>query len=182
MASALLPQMPSEVKSHFQVLMEHFDDPDQLQDAVNCSEECAALVKCPAPTPLSEYCHDHPRRPLDVFCTQCGTETCSDCVSRGHLTHQHARIAAVTSEEIRRLGEATDHMTSLLEETKRAMSVVKETRQRARNRKEQNMERTREVFNALRKVIDEREEQVIAHIKKEADKRENTLKVLYYTS
>jgi len=90
----------------------------------------------------------------------------------------------VTSEETWRLGEATDQMISLLEarleEMKRALSVVKETRQRARNRKEQNMERTREVFNALRKVIDKREEQVIAHIKKEADKRENTLKVLYY--
>ena len=42
------------------------------------------------------------------------------------------------------------------------------------------MERTREMFNALRKVIDEREEQVIANIKKGADKRENTLKVLHY--
>jgi len=178
MASALLP---SKVKFGFQVLMEHFDGPDQLQDAVNCSEECAALAKYLVPE-NSKFCRDHPRRTLDVFCTQCGTEICSDCVSCGHLTYQHAGITAVTKEETRRLGEATDHMTKLLEETKRAVSVVKETRQRARNRKEQNMERTREVFNALRKVIDEREEQVIANIKEEAEKRENTLKVLYYTS
>ena len=46
MVATLLPQ----------VLMEHFDDAEQLQDAVNCSEECAALVKYrPAPKPLSEY-------------------------------------------------------------------------------------------------------------------------------
>ena len=42
------------------------------------------------------------------------------------------------------------------------------------------MKRTREMFNALRKVIDRQEEQAIADIKKEADKRENTLKLLYF--
>ena len=176
MASALLPPV-SSVVSHFQVLMEHFDNPDQLQDVISCSEECATLLKTPAATPPSEYCPDHPRRKLDVFCRQCGIELCRDCISHGHSTHQCTLISTVTGEETRRLGEGTDHMMGLLEETKRAVSVMKEMTQRVRNRKEYNMERTREVFNALRKVIDEREEQVIAFIKKGADKRENTLKV-----
>ena len=173
MASALLPSV-----SKCQVLMEHFDNPDQLQDAINCSEECVALLKYPATMLLSEYCPDHPRRKLDVFCRQCGTELCRDCVSHGHSTHQRTSITSVTDEETRRLGEAVDHMMGLLEETKRAVSVVKEMRQCVRGRKEHNMERTREVFNALRKVIDEQEEQVIADITKGADRRENTLKVL----
>jgi len=47
------------------------------------------------------------------------------------------------------------------------MSVVKEMRQRAKYRREHNMERTREVFNTLRKVIDEQEERVIGDIKKQ---------------
>jgi len=183
MAYTLLPPVPSKLMSHFQVFMEHFDNPDQLQDAVNCSEECATLLNYPSGTPLSaEYCLDHPRRKLDVFCKQCGTELCSDCVSHGHSTHQHTDIATVTGEETRRLGEATDHIMGLLEETKRAVSVVKETRQHVRNRKERNLERTREVFNVLRKVIDEREEQVIAEVKKGAEKREDTLKVRFCTS
>ncbi|XP_065917874.1 tripartite motif-containing protein 2-like [Dysidea avara] len=175
MASALLPSLSSVAKC--QVLMEHFDNPDQLQDAINCSEECAALLQYPSTTPVSKYCPDHPRRKLDVFCRQCGTELCRDCVSHGHSTHQRTSITSVTDEETRRLGEAMGHMTGLLEETKRAVSVVKEMRQRVRSRKEHNMERTREVFNALRKVIDEREEQVITDITKGADKKENTLKL-----
>ena len=174
MASALLPSVSFVAKC--QVLMEHFDNPDQLQDAIKCSEECATLLKYP---PVSKYCPDHPRRKLDVFCRQCGTELCRDCVSHGHSTHQRTSITSVTDEETRRLGEAVDHMTGLLEETKRAVSVVKEMRQRVRSRKEHNVERTREVFNALRKVIDEREEQVITDITKEVNKRENTLKVLF---
>ena len=179
MASALLPPV-SSVMSHFQVLMEHCDNPDQLQDIISCSEECATLLKHTVATPPSKYCPDHPRRKFNVFCRQCGIELCRDCVSHGHTIHQRTLISTVTGEETRRLGEGTDHMMGLLEETKRAVSVVKEMRQRVRNRKEHNMERTREMFNALRKVIDEREEQVIANIKKGADKRENTLKVLHY--
>jgi len=68
----------------------------------------------------------------------------------------------------------------LLEETKRAVSVVKEMRERVRYRREHNMERTREVFNALQKAIDDQEEQVIGDITRGADKREKALKVLLY--
>ena len=174
MASALLPSV-----SKCQVLMEHFDNPDQLQDAINCSEECVALLKYPAATPVSEYCPVHLRRELYYVCIQCGTDLCSHCCSSGHSTHRYTTITSVTNEETRRLGEAVDHMTGLLEETKRAVSVVKEMRQRVRGRKEHNMERTREMFNALRKVIDKQEEQVIADITEGADKRENALKVLF---
>ena len=122
MASALVS---AAVKSQFLVFMEHFRDQEQLQDAINCSEECNALLESP---PISKYSTDHLPRKLD--------------------------------EEARRpdnlwLGESADHVTGLLEETKRAVSVVKEMRQRVRSRKEHNMEKTREVFNALRKVIDE---------------------------
>jgi len=87
----------------------------------------------------------------------------------------------VTSEETRRLGEAENHLMGLLEETKRAVSVVKEMRQRVKCRREHNMEKTREVFNALRKVIDDQEERVIGDIKRGADKREKALKVLLYS-
>ena len=138
------------VKSQFLVLMEHFRDQEQLQDAINCSEECNALLESPPIPPLSEYSTDHPRRKLDDY------------------TRQQADLW---------LGVGADHVTGLLEETKRAVSVVKEMRQRVRSRKEHSMEKTREVFNALRKVIDEREEQVITDIKKEARKKENALKV-----
>ena len=177
MAFALLPPV---VRSHSQVLMEHFDNPDQLQDAINSSEECADSLKFPATTPLSEYCPDHPRRRLDVFCRQCGIVLCSECVFYSHSIHQCTSIVIVTSEETRKLGEAENHMMGLLEETKTAVSVVKEMRQRVKCRREHNMERTREVFNALRKVIDDQEERVIGDIKRGADKREKALKVLLY--
>jgi len=131
------PPVSSVVKSHFQVLMEHFDDPDLLQDAINCSEKCADL----ATTPLLSL-------------------------------HQRTPIGAGRPEE------AVDHIMGVLEETKRAVSVVKEMRQRVKYRSEHNMGRTREVFNALRKTIDDQEERVIGEIKKGADKREKALEVL----
>ena len=83
----------------------------------------------------------------------------------------------VTDEETRKLGEATDSVVELLEEMKRAISGVKEMKQRVRNRKDNNINVTREVFTTLRKAIDEREEQTIADIKEEAYRRERALEV-----
>ena len=51
--------------------------------------------------------------------------------------------------------------------------------QRVRNRKDNNINVTREVFATLRKAIDEREEQTIADIEEEAYKREKALEVIY---
>ena len=68
-------------------------------------------------------------------------------------------------------------MVELLEEMKRAVSRVKEMKQRVRNRKDNNINVTREVFATLRKAIDEREEQTIDDIKEAAYKREKVLEV-----
>jgi len=154
MAVNLFPPLLFVASSPFQVLMEHFDDPARLQDAVNCSEDCTTLLKYLATPPLSEH---FPVHPLD--------DTWN---------------ATVMDEETRRLEEATDHVMGLLEETKRAVYVVKEMRQRVENKKKQNMEKTREIFNTLRKVIDQREEQVIADIQEDTDKRDKALKVLLH--
>ena len=86
----------------------------------------------------------------------------------------------VMDEEIRRLGEATDSVIELVEEMKRAISGVKEMRQRVRNRKDNNINVTREVFATLRKAIDEREEQTIADIKEGAYRRERALEVMLF--
>ena len=85
-----------------------------------------------------------------------------------------------SDEEIRRLGEATDSVVELVEEMKRAISGVKEMRQRVRNRKDNNINVTREVFTTLRKAIDEREEQTIADIKEGAYRRERALEVMLF--
>ena len=88
-----------------------------------------------------------------------------------------ARIS-VKDEETRRLGEATDNVVELVEEVKRAIFGVKEMKQRVKNRKDNNINVTREMFTTLRKAIDEREEQIIADIKEGAYRRERALEVI----
>ena len=92
-----------------------------------------------------------------------------------------ARLS-VAEEETRRLGEATDNVKELLEEMKRAVFGVKEMKQRVRNRKDNNINVTREMFTTLRKAIDEREEQIITDIKEEAYRRERALEVILCSS
>ena len=127
--------------------------------------------------PFSEYCFDHPQMKLDLFCKQCGVDVCRECTTTRHKRHEYTASADKMHEETRRLGEATDSVVELLEEMKQAISGVKEIRQRVRNRKDNNINVTREVFATLRKAIDEREEQTIADIKEEACKREKALEV-----
>ena len=66
---------------------------------------------------------------------------------------------------------------SPLEEMKQTISGVKEMKQQVRNRKDNNINVTREVFATLRKAIDEREEQTIDDIKEAAYEREKALEV-----
>jgi len=81
-------------------------------------------------------------------------------------------------EEKRRVEEASKGVVELLEEMKQVISGVKEMKQRVKNRKDNNINVTREMFATLRKAIDEREEEAIVDIKEEAEKREKALEVL----
>ena len=164
------------------VSMEHFRG-QQLQDAVNCSQKFATfrplLKEDNVATPLSEYCVDHPQMKLDLFCKRCGVDVCRECTTTRHRRHEYTASSDKIHEETRRLGEATDSMVEL-EEMKRAIFGVKEMKQRVRNRKDNNINVTREVFATLRKAIDEREEQTITDIEKGAYKREKALEVHIY--
>ena len=172
---------PSVNFSNNFVSMEHFRG-QQLQDAVNCSQKFATvrtLKEDSVAMPLSEYCFDHPQMKLDLFCKQCGVDVCRECTTTRHRRHEYTASSDKIHEETRRLGEGTDSMVEPLEEMKRAISGVKEMKQRVRNRKDNNINVTREVFATLRKAIDEREEQTIADIEEEAYEREKALEVIY---
>ena len=102
---------------------------------------------------------------------------CKECTTTSHRRHEYTTSPDKIHEETRRLGEATNSMVELLEEMKRAISGVKEMKQRVRNRKDNNINVTREVFATLRKAIDEREEQTIDDIKEAAYEREKAVQV-----
>ena len=157
--------------------MEYFRG-QQLEDAINCSQKFTALLeKDINGLPFSEFCSVHPQLKLDMYCKQCGVDVCRECIATEHERHEYTTSSDKIHEETRRLGEATDSVIELLEEMKRAISGVKAMKQRVRDRKDNNIDVTREVFATLRKVIDEREEQTIDDIKEAAYKREKALEV-----
>ena len=103
---------------------------------------------------------------------------CSQKISLKPLKEDVSARLSVTDEETRRLGEATNSVVELQDEMKRAISGVKEMRQRVRNRKDNNINVTREMFTVLRKAIDEREEEMITDINERAYRRERALEVI----
>lgn len=153
---------------------------NQLKDAIECSHKVDALIKNdPCITSHSEYCSIHVQRSRDLFCKQCKVEICGDCVSATHKGHEYTTSVDACDDEIWRLEEAGDGVVDLLEEVKRAISGVQEMKRRIRNKKDNDVNMTKEVFSYLRKAIDEREEQTIADIKEEASKKEKNLEVVY---
>ena len=151
--------------------MEYFRG-QQLEDAINCSQKFTALLeKDITDAPLSECCSVDPETKLDMHCKQCGVDMCRGC------KHEYTTSCEIICEKARRLGEATDSVVELMEQMKQAISGVKKMKQRVRNRKDNDINVTREVFAALRKAIDEREEQTIDDIKEAAYVREKALEV-----
>ena len=174
--SRLLPCVYSNFSNN-SVAMKYFRG-QQLEDAINCSQKFTALLeKDINTTPLSEFCLFHPQMKLDMHCKQCGVDVCRECTTTEHRRHEYTTSSDMVHEETRRLGEATNSVVELLEEMKRAISGVKEMKQRVRNRKDNNINVTREVFATLRKAIDEREEQTVDDIKEAAYEREKALEV-----
>ena len=177
MARDISRLLPCVNFSNNSVSMEYFRG-QQLEDAINCSQKFTALLKNDnTGTPLSEFCSFHPQLKLDMHCKQCGVDVCRECTTTGHRRHEYTTSSDKVHEETRRLGEAADSVVGLLEEMKQAISGVKEMKQRVRNRKDNNINVTREVFATLRKAIDEREEQTIDDIKETAYEREKALEV-----
>ena len=177
MASERFRLLPSANFSSNLVSMEHFRG-QQLEDAVNCSHKFTALLeKDITDTLLSDYCSIHPQMKLDLYCKQCGVDVCRECTATTHRRHEYTASSDKIHEETRRLGETTESVAELLEEMKRAISGVKEMKQRVRERKDNNINMTREVFATLRKAINEREEEAIGDIKEAAYKREKALEV-----
>ena len=161
--------------------MEYFRG-QQLEDAINCSQKFTALLKNDInDTPISLFCSAHPQMKLDMYCEQCEMDVCRECTTTRHGRHECTTSSDKIHEETRRLGEATDSVVELLEEMKQAISGVKEMKQRVRNRKDNNINVTREVFATLRKAIDEREEQTVDDIKEAAYEREKALEVYITT-
>ena len=181
MARDSFPLLPSANFSSNLVSMEYFRD-QQLEDAIKYSQKFTTLLENDSSnTLLSECCSVHPQMKLDLYCKQCGVDVCRECTTsttrHGRQEHMHTASSDKIHEETRRLGETTESVVELLEEMKRAISGVKEMKQRVRKRKDSNINMTREVFATLRKAIDEREEQTIGDIKEAAYKREKALEV-----
>ena len=159
-------------------LESHRLNPEQLKDGINFSHKLDALLKDDSCTGLlSECCPVHVQMKRDLFCKQCGVEMCSDCVSTTHRGHGYITSSDAIDDETWTLEMVGGGVVDLLEEVKRAVSVVRETKRRVTNKKDNDVNLTREVFSVLRKAIDEREEQTIVDIKEEAIKKEKSLEV-----
>ena len=165
------------------VQMERFTSPEKLKDAIICSQKCTSLefynghVSTSFSESRSECCLVHPLKKQTLLCEHCTVEICRDCAFADHKSHGWVESSTVIREERRKLNETLNSVTDELEDMKQKISGVKEMKRRVRNRENENISVTREVFATLRKIIDDREEKMISSIKQAAVKRQKALEV-----
>ena len=181
-----LPLVPFTNFSNTLILMEYFRG-QQLEDAIGCSHKFASLLEAEAKegtvdVPLLEHCADHPQMKLDLFCKQCGTEICTKCTKTSHEGHKYTVSSDYIHDETQNLGKTINSVTEVLKDMKQAISKIKEMKQKVNKRKDDSINKTKEVFAILRKAINEREEQTIVDIKETAYKRERALEVAVHAA
>ena len=180
-----LPLVPFANFSNTLTLMEYFRG-QQLEDAISCSQKFASLLEAEAKegtvdVPLLEYCGDHPQMKVNLFCKQCGVEICTKCTKTSHEGHRYT-VSDNIHDETQKLGKAIISVTEVLKDMKQAISKIKEMKQKVNKRKDDSINKTKEVFAILRKAINEREEQTIVDIKETAYKRERALEVAIHAA
>ena len=123
------------------------------------------------------HCEDSEQLQESIACSQ-------DCTALKQLlwNEDHVDSSATTEplliqEEIHRIGRLAGNVSDMSEEMKREIIILKAIKQNVCNRKNENVDVTREIFASLRKALDEREEQIITDIKAEGERREKILEV-----
>ena len=122
-------------------------------------------------------CKDSEQLKETIACSQDCTALKQLLWSEDHSDSSASSEPFLIQEEIHRIGQLASNVSELSKELKREISTLKEIRQKVRNRKNENIDVTKEIFASLRKALDEREEQIITDIKAEAERRENNLEV-----
>ena len=122
------------------------------------------------------HCKDSEQLKETISCSQDCTNL-KQLLSEDHVDSSGTSEPLLIQEETHRIGGLASHVSDMSEEVKREVSILKEIKQNVRNRKNENVDATREIFASLRKAIDEREVKIITDIKAEGERREKVLEV-----
>jgi len=121
-------------------------------------------------------CQDH-REPLVLYCFQCSTLLCRDCIVRDHKDHRWefcAKAAVTTKMEILDKLDLLTSQTSDLQAAKRKIPVKKEELECREHFLALSI---KTVFKELRDILDDREKQLLAEVGVAVKNKTDTLSV-----
>ena len=156
---------------------ECFENPAYLQAAISCSNDCAALMsELESASPLPNICPVHFQE-TTRFCGDCRVVACNECTNEQHHGHNCKTSAEVSYEETANLGKIAMTANNLLKEIENSITGVQSTKLNAQERKEENLQTTKEAFFLLRKALDDRERHLLQQINVGAERKDNALNV-----
>ena len=124
-----------------------------------------------------EMCPTHPTKPLELYCKCEEVLICRDCIIRKHKDHDYDVISDVVDGEKKILREALPGIQQLVDEVKNAVTRVKGQRNDVKSRKEENLNKLDNAFNALHAALDERKKQLREKVTKDSKEKDKGLQV-----
>jgi len=134
----------------FQVAMEHFVDLSQLQEAIVCSDDCAAIETAIVQSTVVRRYESSASQGLS------SKQEVTDVNVNGEQGHVHttnpepSSLPSWPTEEGESLGEVSSNIAKLLEETKQAIYRTKEIKNTVLLNRDTTMERTKKLFDTFR--------------------------------
>ncbi|XP_062574520.1 uncharacterized protein LOC134236373 [Saccostrea cucullata] len=127
----------------------------------------------------TDFCPQHRFQPINFFCELCSTYICRDCTIVDHqeaLGHTVVDFESAIKKYIPVLDKAIKEMDSEKEAIKKKQKAVEDTIENLDKEENRVSDEIKESFAKLRKILEEREQEVLQMAKREVGNEKNKLK------
>ena len=111
------------------------------------------------PFPLTkklEFCSSHPKKELDLYCDDCSTPICRDCIIRIHHGHQYDLISTTFSEQKGLIVDCLQPVEQQLRAVEEAMKGLDSREKMITDQRTEIEADIRSAFQGVQKALDER--------------------------
>ena len=119
-------------------------------------------------------CQDH-REPLVLYCFNCNTLLCRDCIMKDHKDHIFEFCAKAAVNTRQKLEEKLVLLKSQKLDLQAAVRKIQVKKEELKDRKDILAQNTKTVFKELRDILDHREEELLAEVGAAVEKKTGML-------
>ncbi|XP_064394422.1 tripartite motif-containing protein 3-like [Halichondria panicea] len=158
------------VPSKFAEVIETLTQEDKEHTINNLKQHKANLVSFEEDPSLllTSQCPDHDQ-PLDYYCDDCGLVVCYGCTEEEHMSHSCGKSVKFLLEDLAHLESLIQPAHQFAARAEKAVEQLSQDQEAIEANQNICTDTVREVFNQLRRAVDQREKAILGTIEKYAE-------------